>query len=908
MIGLFAAFPAGSSVVQPDDGPYSRLPSENIQLIYDSSVRDLVPQIMAYMQTIRKLYDASFAWRLDEREDLILTSPRQQVANAYATVIPNIKTVWFPSGPIMLEQMAEPSWFLTLATHETAHLYQLNAKSELPAAVHSLLGNSLAVVPFVWPFFVQPNILTPGFLVEGNAVLNESRANLGGRLHSGEVRALVFAQIKDKQINPTRLINREWRYPYGSNVYYQGGYFQAHLAAKHGVDKTNQFFLAQGEHYLWPLILNKTFRDHFGASYPLEIREYTRGLEGLARNQKPTTGRLLTEAEFISPLNHDGKRIFYLSTDGNEPSRLTILNKSDLRRFQDRYDIPMGKPFWDGDTLLTVASEQHDLHHIEYSLYGDGHAFDPRYRGQVVSDQRAGKTASVDAANAWVENHVLLNGEPYDVAHSLPILDDAGSVYYFRQNGTERMLYKNRLPIFKYDGFYGKLMEVAADGSVYFIANTDYGSTLYQYKDQEIVRVLESDRVVDARSIDGNRFVATEVYSDGHRVFITEAKRQPARPAVYSYGFSSYNLIPERVDPEQVRTEERGYNSLRTIRYSGTELISSWDSANGFGFYFASTFTDPLQYQQFALGAAGTETGSQDFFAQWAFTKYLPQFQARYVYEKEIWHQHNLKRRVNYNQQVAVGMSLPLLRWQRWDAGWDFFPMFGVNQDHNDPSAPTTQPSEPESAETYGAFNSVTVQFNETADPGLSFYPWREFVFNFQNKLESAPGSWMKKYNTSMVQLKYQHSFPWQMSATLSGQLAWAENHDVKVDYETQPIMMDIRIPRLVPHDPYTAKTASAARFEFGKAFRTPLYSARIPVGFERAAPFLIAQGIFLDDAGERNGGYPANIFEWGFGVDVQILLFHSAPAKIRYVNAYDTRHPMTKEESSHSLKLEMNF
>src|ERR1035437_4678941 len=138
---LISVFRVHSSVVQPGDGPYYRLRKGQILYIYDPTIRDSIPQFTGYMQAIRAGYDKSFNWKLDEEEDLILTSPAQQVANAYVTVSPNIKSVWFPSGPALLEQMAESSWFFALATHETSHLYQLNAKGPVNSAVKSVFGN-----------------------------------------------------------------------------------------------------------------------------------------------------------------------------------------------------------------------------------------------------------------------------------------------------------------------------------------------------------------------------------------------------------------------------------------------------------------------------------------------------------------------------------------------------------------------------------------------------------------------------------------------------------------------------------------------------------------------------------------------------------------------------------------------
>ena len=498
-------YPLHASVVVPGDVPYSSVEQGQTLYIFSDNTREFINQLAAYNEAIRRRYDKSYSWRLDQRMDLILTSPRQQVANAYATIIPNVKTVWYPSGAAMLEEMAESSWLLTLAAHETAHLYQINAKGEVPAALTKVLGNSVTFVPFIWPVFLHPNLFTPTFLVEGNAVLMESRLNMGGRLHSGEKRALVLAQIQAGLINSNRLLNDDFRFPFGEESYLQGGYFQAHLAAKHGVDKTNAFFVKQGERWLWPLILNNTFREHFGASYAQEIREYVRGLEPLALKQQRSAGTSLLQTTYTSPLNHDAEKIFFLATKGKAPPVLHVFNKA-AKQFdrQEQLDLFLGKVFFIDGKPHTSAAHQHDLHHIEYSLYAPGARFNPGFRSQIVTDRRGGKTAALDPANSWLENRVLVNGENFDISHSSPILDDAGRVYYFRQNGSERILYRDREPVFKYDGFYGKALEVTSDGSFHFIANTDYGSSFFRLKDGEVTRLLASDRIVDARAWNEN--------------------------------------------------------------------------------------------------------------------------------------------------------------------------------------------------------------------------------------------------------------------------------------------------------------------------------------------------------------------------------------------------------------------
>lgn len=888
---------AEASVMQPGDGPYWTLRRARTLYIYDEKSREFIESLAAYEQSFRLLYDKSYGWELDEEADLILASPRQQIANAYATVFPNIKTVWFPSGVGMLDEMAESSWALTLASHEIAHLYQLNAKNGLNARLAPVFGNSLMVLPFVWPVFLQPNIFLPNSFMEGNAVLNESRLNMGGRLHSGEKRALVLAQVADKKLDASRLINSEFKFPFGEAAYLFGGYFQAHLAGKYGIDKTNQFFVAQASHYLWPFIINKTFRGHFGSSFYQEAAEFVHGLESLAARQRAAEQDPVSEAIFSGALNHDSGRIFWLDHEVSGRAVLRVFDKGSKKLESRDIDLPSGKIFFDGETPLSATSEQHDLHHLEYSLYGEGARLDRRYTGQIVNDRRAGKTVALDARESWLEGRLLLDGEPYDVAHSQPILDESGHVYYFRQNGSERLLYRDRAPLAKYDGFYGKLTEASADGDVYFVGNTDYGSTLFMFRGQEIYRVVDSDRVVDARRISADEFLIAEVTSSGHQSVVVPARMRAERPAVYSYAFANQNVLPVKMqDTEQTKSDERPYSAWRELRYSSADVSAAYAGKPGFYLSTALNFTDPLEHQTVTAGFAGSALRDRSAFAQYTYTKYLPQFFSRYFYSEDWYRRDDGGERRAHSQEVWLGAGLPLWRWRRWDAGLLAAVVYRTEQ----PAAKTQPvPEDLPDEQRYGLISRF--QVSNVVPSTLGFFPWRLIELSYTHKLDTQPGLWTKDNNTSLLQLRFSHEIIDQIYASVFAQGAWAETHDIKVEYNPAPESSEIRLHKLTGEEEYKVRSAVLGRLEVHKAFVVPLYSNRIPFGLNRLAPFGVVQQIAMDD--DPLDEYPAQIFEFGYGADLEVLILHKFPARIRYLRAVDS-----SKTSSKDFELRLDF
>ncbi|MGE3760339.1 MAG: hypothetical protein AB7H97_21420 [Pseudobdellovibrionaceae bacterium] len=711
----------------------------------------------------------------------------------------------------------------------------------------------------------------------------------------------MFAQIQAGDISATRLINDEFKYPYGNVGYLQGGYFQAHLAAKYGIERTNRYFVEQSRHYIWPFIINDTFRHHFGSSFYQEVREHLREISALAKNQKAAEATSIFRAEFVLQLNHDAEKIYFLTTDQREPPVLREFNKKSRQWSSRQLDLIAGKVFKDQEVVKTAATFKPNLTAIEYSLYGEGAKFDSRYRGQIVTDQRAGHTIALDAGMAWLEPRLLLNGENYDVAHSSAILDESGHVYYFRQNGFERILYRDRQPLFKYDGFYGKPMEVAADGTVYFIANTDYGSTLYQWRNGEIARVLNSDRVIDARQVSDHEFLAVEQNARGQNVVLVRAEYKAQVPATYSYGFLSQNLIPQKVTtPAAVKSEEKSYNSFRELRFSSLDVGGGFSTYSGLNGSVAVQFSDPLQYQSLALAAAASRKRTQALL-KYDFSKYLPNFFFQYFYDSDTWRSLvNGREYKSPETQVTLGVKLPFWRHNRWSAAALLGLNFKNEDIQNDPAIPIKIP---DFDETYGAVSAVKLEY--ALAPALAILPWRYYSLGLTNKIEVDHSSWKKRYNTSSVSTEVTYGFPKEFYATFMGKLAWAERANILVTgFPSES--PDARIERLTSHNrEFNAKTAGVLRLELQKAFRTPYYSDRIPLGLNRTSPVLVGQGLFFND--DRLNRWPQNTFEWGYGADIEFLLFHMLPFNFRLLEAFDTRQP-AKIETKASFNYRLEF
>ncbi len=840
--------PTWARITQPSDVDYSAFTRAQTRYFFPTENRDIAVPISLLHENFKNLYDHSFQWRLDERQDLILLSEHNQVANAYATISPNVKTAWYPAGAEVLENFAASSWAFMLDAHETAHLYQLNAKGNLNAKLKSIFGNAIFLSPYFLPV-LHPNVLLPTSILEGNAVLNESRVLRGGRLHSGEVRAQVLAMVQAGDVDTSRLINDEFKYPFGTAAYIQGGYFQAHLATKYGIEKTNSFFKAHGEHYLNPLILNKTFRNHFGQSFAQEMRESLRQLQLLAQRQVSSVGTNVSQTMLVERLNHDANSIWWVESNGYEPTTLKKFNKATQAVEAQQIDLRFGKVFFADDRPLVASSDQHNLFSRESSLYGESSRLEPAFRGQIVTDQRAGHSVALDAKNSWLDPQMLLDGEPYDIAHSHPILDDQGHTYYFRQNGEQRLLFKDRQPMFRFEGYYSKLTEVSADGNIYFIGNTDFGSTLYCYCKQELQRVLPSDKVVDARRISATEFLAVEIESRGHRVVVTQANPKSQAPVNYRYGFAQENVEPQK---DELPVESVDYHAGSEMRFSSLDL-GFGANANGAQALVNGYFADPLELQSLSAGAAaGFGRGGQDAQIQYGYSRWLPKLYLQYNYYGSSINKH----------QVIFGANTAVLRKRRWDANIDL--AVGMTGDTS--------------------ILLTRANLSNIVPAPVGYFNWREFNASLLHRQEAVQNNFSRREDASVAQVSYLRGFVNQFYGAAYGAVAWSSDNWITVTQAPSPFATTGVVPRLSSIATYDVNFAATARAEVHKVLELQAYSTRVPIGVNRLALIGAAQAMSL--RGRARDQIPSFIGEAGYGVEIEFLLLHRAPARFRLLNA----------------------
>ena len=366
---LLALSIATAGVVVPDD--YEVSEGEDVSYIYGAEYKKSLPDIKAYQKKVMQGYEKEFGFALDDELRVGLATSNNQIANGFSTQIPFNMQLFYGAGASYIDYFCFSSWLKTLLIHETAHNFQLNPKENfLSKAGHKILGNNPVAFLGLFPIFPVPNVTESSFILEGNAVMNESRFGNGGRLFSGYALAEVVALAKAGKITPQLMYNDTLEFPYGEHFYLVGGFFQQFLVKRYGLKKVNGYF----KHYAtqaFPFFTNSIFQETFGKNFEVLLAEFVKEIKEQHLSAKKLQGKVIAKSKLFVPLNGDKDEIYTLISDRkSEPQLFKIDRKTGKATFTSD-DYREGEVFKVQGRYYTQASANISPVKIKMGLFDD---------------------------------------------------------------------------------------------------------------------------------------------------------------------------------------------------------------------------------------------------------------------------------------------------------------------------------------------------------------------------------------------------------------------------------------------------------------------------------------------------------------------------------------------------------
>ncbi len=589
-----------TSIVVPENN-YKKIDIDKLEVIYSSEF-DLLPKRVAEKESrVIDEYEKSFGFELDDKLYLGLLSSNNQIANAFSTQLPLNIQMNYIGGALNPDYFATKSWIDTLLYHESAHNFQINPKkNQLSRFVHSIVKNSF-INTLIIPVFPTPNVACSPFNLEGNAVLNESWHQNGGRLYSGIMRAMATTQALAGYITPSRTYNQHLYFPYGTHNYIVGGFFQLFLAQKYGLDRVNSYFYNFSGQWI-PIFTNNIFKETFGVSYEDAIREYSSWLKSSSRGFRHTKGKRVARSKSMVRFTKSKDDIIFLTSNHKSYPLLNIFNAKDLTLKSKKTTLKMGRVFRVDGKFYTLASSKTSPTKIEIALYDENGGVLEGSKSKAIQQIGDKKhTIYFDIPNSFDEPQAYIDGEYLGRVNSSIFCSDSGDIYYFKQDGNERVLYKNKKEIFRFKGWYGFVADVRGD-SIYIIANSRYGSTLYRLQNGSLKRVLEGDDVVDVKLLDDDRVLVESIDGDGINFDIVTMIDENGHIYYPDYSFKRANIDKDIEKKEyQLPKKIEDYSPISQMHYSSLDTNMMIDEDNEVNFDLSANFIDPLAQNSFTL-------------------------------------------------------------------------------------------------------------------------------------------------------------------------------------------------------------------------------------------------------------------------------------------------------------------
>ncbi|MCU4675208.1 hypothetical protein N7931_06135 [Catenovulum sp. 2E275] len=512
--GLQAAPLVGqNSTSVANDQTYYTAETEHTKLIFTEQNKTFAQQAAALEPHIHQYYQKTFGFALDDRLNVGLMSSYNQIANGFSTQFPLNRQINYLGGAQRVDYFSSTSWLDTLLIHETAHNYQTNAKDNpVSRSLFSVLKNGSLFTP-VFPA-ITPNIFESSFLLEGNAVLNESGHGNGGRLYNGRYRAMTHVHAKANYLTPERLYNATLNFPYGEGFYIFGSQYQYYLAEQYGLDKVNQYFKNRSRYWFWPFMVNRPMQNTLGINFNNSFADWVYASQQQAEKMTLASGEKLASSKYFSQMNRQEEQILFLTNP--TAVRAPKLNQYQINNgalTQQTSSLDLGKVFKLDDENYAISARRTSVWRTYQGLYDDDGLIKDDTQGKIIQGFLTdGRAVYFDSAKSFDQPQLYIGDSFYAQVNSSVIVDN-DSLYYFIQQGDTRVLYKNRQVLTRFKGYYGIVADVDKQGRVYFIANSEFGSSLYRINNGQVERVLAADNIVDAK-LAGDKILATSVTAD----------------------------------------------------------------------------------------------------------------------------------------------------------------------------------------------------------------------------------------------------------------------------------------------------------------------------------------------------------------------------------------------------------
>ncbi len=849
--------------VLPDN--YQINSDDTLSYIYSEAYQKILPQLKSYQAEILKQYSKEYGYELDDTLYVGLASEKNQIANGFSNQMPLNLQVFYGAGVGMVDYFCFDSWLKTLLIHETAHNFQLNPKENIGSELsHKIVGNTPLTFIGFFPLFPIPNVTESSFLFEGNAVMNESRFDNGGRLYSGYALAEVVTQAQAGLITPELIYNETLSFPYREKFYLVGGFFQQFLVERYGIKKVNGYFRTYSTQML-PLFSNTIFKEQYGKDFKTLLAEFVEELKSKHSHFKATHGEIISTAKGLEPMNSNAEEIYALVGDEYTPHQIMSFDKKTQKVSHNQGSWKRGEPFKIGAEYHTQTSAMTDPTQIVMGLFDRDGYLQKGSESKVIQGYLSdGRAVYFDLPNSLERPHIAIDGVFYDTANSSVHIDAQDNLYYFKQEGENRVLYKNKKALHQWSGHYGFVVDVDQAGAIYFITNSKDGSTAYRYADGSVEHLGLGDDLLDLKLINAKEALVTTITAHEFQYQKVKLHPTPAKiPATTlpTLADKSSTITQKSQDfKAQKPLKSEAYHPITELHYSSLDQSVAYIEEDGLLVNLNANFSDPLS--QNSLSAILSYNSDRMVAgASYENEAHLINYGAS-LYGVDHYEADEEER----NHGYSAHLSLPLIASGYWRASTDLSYTKAYNNIHRKPW-------------------TLSFDLKNIKQFGISKYP------NHLNAL-SIFASHDRDNNSVGAKYSWMHDLFWQSYIGLSGSYIKAQKSQQGLEkgVRISDTTADIQSERTNVMMPTLEKTLYAKDIKMGelslyKVFETPLYFYSFPLSLQRETLYLKQRRYEIG-----MNSQDLNYNETAFGIESDLLFFHKIPIPLTLEWLYNDR------------------
>ncbi len=256
MLALAALIAPRAARAGDPDLDWWTLETDHFRIHYARGLEPIASRVADLAEVVYVRVGDGLGYAPRSRTELVITDDTDD-ANGSATSLPYNTIRLFVSAPGDLSVLNDyDDWYLDLITHEFTHIAHIDNTSGVPAVLNTILGKTFS-----------PNQVQPRWIIEGLAVVHESRHTSAGRMRSSLFDMYLRADVLEDHIaGLDQISSSAHRWPLGNLWYLYGSRFVGWITDVYGPNTMRAVSADYGASIM-PWGINRAIRRATGKTY-----------------------------------------------------------------------------------------------------------------------------------------------------------------------------------------------------------------------------------------------------------------------------------------------------------------------------------------------------------------------------------------------------------------------------------------------------------------------------------------------------------------------------------------------------------------------------------------------------------------------------------------------------------------